>query len=214
MHNKDAQKQLVQTSSKVSGHAEYLGMNWIRSTSIRISLNPQLFLSRFKNCRICQMHMDESCIWGEKIVDIWTLWKTLASKNNDSPGYARYTKSIYALLSCSIGWSLLCYCVRNRDHYCVLYDVARDLLLTWYIVHQPIPHESHKGKYKSRQNYTHRSIGIFIGSQAPSQLVTHNRFILLSAGLQGQLTLNWTQTTVRFSVILYKCCMQCCMRAH
>ena len=32
---------------------------------------------------------------------------------------------------------LLCYCVRNRDHCCVLCDVARDLLLTWYIVHQP-----------------------------------------------------------------------------
>ena len=34
---------------------------------------------------------------------------------------------------------LLCYCVRDRDHCCVLCDVARDLLLTWYIVHQPIP---------------------------------------------------------------------------
>ena len=32
---------------------------------------------------------------------------------------------------------LLCYCVRNRDHCCVLCDVARDLLLSWYIVHQP-----------------------------------------------------------------------------
>ena len=29
------------------------------------------------------------------------------------------------------------FCVRNRDHCCVLCDVARDLLLTWYIVHQP-----------------------------------------------------------------------------
>ena len=53
-------------------------------------------------------------------------------------GDARYTKSIYALLSRSIAWSLLCYCVRNRDCCCVLCDVARDLLLTWYIVHQPI----------------------------------------------------------------------------
>ena len=32
---------------------------------------------------------------------------------------------------------LLCYCVRNRDHCCVLCDVARDLLMTWYIVYQP-----------------------------------------------------------------------------
>ena len=69
-----------------------------------------------------------------------------------------------------------------------------------------IPHESQKGKYKSRQNYTHRSMGRFIGSRAPSQLVTHNRFILLLAGLQGQLTLNWTQTTGRLSVILYIAC--------
>ena len=38
----------------------------------------------------------------------------------------------------SIVWSLLCYCVRNRDHCCVLCDVARDLVLTWYIVHQPV----------------------------------------------------------------------------
>ena len=52
------------------------------------------------------------------------------------PGDARYTKSIYALLSRSIVWSLLYYCVRNRDHCCVLCDIARDLLLTWYIVHQ------------------------------------------------------------------------------
>ena len=34
---------------------------------------------------------------------------------------------------------LLCYCVRNRDHCCVLCGVARDSLLTWYIVHQPTP---------------------------------------------------------------------------
>ena len=52
-------------------------------------------------------------------------------------GDAWFTKSIHALLSRSILWSLLCYCVRNRDHCCVLCDVARDLLLTWYIVHQP-----------------------------------------------------------------------------
>ena len=28
-------------------------------------------------------------------------------------------------------------CVRGRDHCCVLCDVTRDLLFTWYIVHQP-----------------------------------------------------------------------------
>ena len=52
-------------------------------------------------------------------------------------GDARYTKSIYALLSRSFVWSLLCYCVRDRNHCCVLCDVTRDLLFTWYIVHQP-----------------------------------------------------------------------------
>ena len=52
-------------------------------------------------------------------------------------GDARYTKSIYALLSRSIVWSLLCYCVRDNDHCCVLCDVTRDLLFAKYIVHQP-----------------------------------------------------------------------------
>ena len=47
-----------------------------------------------------------------------------------------YTKSIYALLCRSIVWSLLCYCLRARDHCCVLCDVTRDLLFTWYMVHQ------------------------------------------------------------------------------
>ena len=44
-------------------------------------------------------------------------------------GDARYTKSIYVLLSRFIVWSLLCYCVRDIDHCCVLCDVTRDLLL-------------------------------------------------------------------------------------
>ena len=50
-----------------------------------------------------------------------------------------YTKSIYryALLCCSIVWSLLCYCLRARVHCCVLCDVTRHLLFTWYMVHQP-----------------------------------------------------------------------------
>ena len=48
-----------------------------------------------------------------------------------------YTKSIYALLCRSIVRSLLCYCLRARDHCCVLCDVTRDLLFTWYMVHQP-----------------------------------------------------------------------------
>ena len=34
--------------------------------------------------------------------------------NEELRGDARYTKSIYALLSHFIVWSLLCYCVRNR----------------------------------------------------------------------------------------------------
>ena len=32
---------------------------------------------------------------------------------------------------------LLCYCVRDKDHCCVLCDVTRDLLFAKYIVHQP-----------------------------------------------------------------------------
>ena len=49
-------------------------------------------------------------------------------------GTALYTKSIYALLSRFIAWSLLCYC--DKDHCCALCGVTRDLLFTWYIVHQ------------------------------------------------------------------------------
>ena len=52
-------------------------------------------------------------------------------------GDARYSKSIYALLSRSIVRSLLCYRVRDNDHCCVLCDVTRDLLFAKYIVHQP-----------------------------------------------------------------------------
>ena len=37
---------------------------------------------------------------------------------------------------------LLCYCVRDMDHCCVLCDVARDLPLTSYIVYQPISFRS------------------------------------------------------------------------
>ena len=48
-------------------------------------------------------------------------------------GDARYARSsIYSLSYRSIVWSLLCYCVRARDHCCVLCDVTRDLLFTWY----------------------------------------------------------------------------------
>ena len=52
-------------------------------------------------------------------------------------GDARYTKSISTLLSRSIVWSLLCDCVSARTHCCVICDVTRDLLFTWYIVNQP-----------------------------------------------------------------------------
>jgi len=60
-------------------------------------------------------------------------------KTSDLTGDAWYTKSIYALLSYSIVWSLLCYCVRAWDHCCILcHDITQDMLFTWYIVHQPI----------------------------------------------------------------------------
>ena len=42
-------------------------------------------------------------------------------------GDARYIKSIYALLCRCIVWSLLCYCVRARDHCCVVCDATRAL---------------------------------------------------------------------------------------
>ena len=37
---------------------------------------------------------------------------------------------------CCVKYSILCYCVRARDHCCVLCDVTRDLLFTWYVVYQ------------------------------------------------------------------------------
>ena len=64
-------------------------------------------------------------------------------------GDAWYTKSTYALLSRSIVWSLLCYCVRARDHCCVLCDITWDLLFTWYMVHQP-----HREEYPSSEPHS------------------------------------------------------------
>ena len=46
----------------------------------------------------------------------WFDWETFGILEK---GDARYTKSIYSLLSRSVVCSLLCYCVRNRDHCCV-----------------------------------------------------------------------------------------------
>ena len=49
------------------------------------------------------------------------------------PGWCSICQvNIYALSYRSIVWSLLCYCLRARDHCCVLCDVTRDLLFTWY----------------------------------------------------------------------------------
>ena len=61
--------------------------------------------------------------------------RSVAWRHKEHLGDARYTKSIYALLRRSIVWSLLCYCWRVRER-CVLCDVSRDLLFTWYMVHQ------------------------------------------------------------------------------
>jgi len=44
-------------------------------------------------------------------------------------GDTRYARPIYSLSYRSIVWSLLCYCLRARDHCCVFWD----LLFTWYI---------------------------------------------------------------------------------
>ena len=48
---------------------------------------------------------------------------------------SQYT--VYALLCHSFVESLLCHCLRARDHCCVLCDITRELLFTWYVVHQP-----------------------------------------------------------------------------
>ena len=83
------------------------------------------------------------------------------------PGDARCTKSIYALLSRSIVWSLLCYCLRNRDHCCVLCDVARDLLFTWYIVHHRCTSSEnwHPNKWACSQASFHQSQNCFMSNR-------------------------------------------------
>ena len=40
----------------------------------------------------------------------------------------------YLVLLCEVQ---KCHCVKARDHCCVFCYVTRDLLFTWYIVHQP-----------------------------------------------------------------------------
>ena len=70
-----------------------------------------------------------------KKVEIQTQLKVGIKQISECLGDAQYTKSTYALLSRSIVWSLLCYCVRDKDHCCVLCDVTRDLLFARYIVH-------------------------------------------------------------------------------
>ena len=72
-----------------------------------------------------------------KKLEIQTQLNVVIKQMSECLGDARYTKSIYALLSRSIVWSLLRYCVRDNDHCCVLCDVTRDLLFAKYIVHQP-----------------------------------------------------------------------------
>ena len=52
-------------------------------------------------------------------------------------GDARYARPIYSLSYRSIVWSLLSYCLRARDHCCVLCDVTRDLLIHLVYLHQP-----------------------------------------------------------------------------
>ena len=84
---------------------------------------------------ICQL----TCCYPGRLLlsEIQIQLKVGIKQMSECLGDARYTKSIYALLSRFIVWSLLCYCVRDKDHCCVLYDVTRDLLFAWYIVHQP-----------------------------------------------------------------------------
>ena len=72
-----------------------------------------------------------------KKLEIQTQLKVGIKQMSECLGDARYSKSIYALLSRSIVRSLLCYRVRDNDHCCVLCDVTRDLLFAKYIVHQP-----------------------------------------------------------------------------
>ena len=86
----------------------------------------------------CSSRLTVTYFAGKNLKIDWSIKMPLHWLFMGVAGDARYTKSIYALLSRSIVSSLLCYCVRNRDHCCVLCDVARDLLLTWYIVHQPV----------------------------------------------------------------------------
>ena len=78
---------------------------------------------------------------------VWPGIRALALQFRDlkfSPGYPNRLAVFGVMLDIPIQhipfcvvlyvWSLLCYCVRARDHCCVLCDMTQDLLFTWYMV--------------------------------------------------------------------------------
>ena len=78
--------------------------------------------------------------WNSHVLSWWNWYGQMVNTTPGRPlaptvtqGDARYARPIYSLSYRSIVWSLLCYCLRARDHCCVLCDVTRDLLFTWYI---------------------------------------------------------------------------------
>ena len=91
---------------------------------------------------ILRNHLEMACI------DISILWKVRTNdfclrgvlhqkKKRVSVGVMLDIPSQYMHYCLGLLCGLLCYCVRDKNHCCVLCDVTRDLLFTWYIVHQP-----------------------------------------------------------------------------
>ena len=131
----------VTSDMLVSQNNKRAAMLVCRTSPVRVKLFSELrralsymyslFVAAFVNLRLRVKLGSKSQLNESKVGSKYKILVTLLK------GDAWYTKSIYALLCCSIVWSLFCYCVRARDDCCLLCDVTRDLLFTWYMVHWP-----------------------------------------------------------------------------
>ena len=81
------------------------------------------------------------CSWARHFILIVPLFIQVYKWVQSNLGWCSiYQVNICTILCHSIVWSLLSvlgYCLRARPHCCVLCDVTRDLLLTWYMVLDP-----------------------------------------------------------------------------
>ena len=123
-------------------HARYpvpnfLLIKWYAVNTIKTRPTPDVKIAIARTHLSADLLLPWPVVANRKKLEIQIQLNVVIKQMSECLGDARYAKSTYALLSRSIVWSLLCYCVRDNDRCCVLCDVTRDLLFTWYIVHQP-----------------------------------------------------------------------------